>query len=72
MLQWIDASFDLEAIPKEAIDELRELAEVAEDKNKIALVDLFRLLILKDAQADYILQAHWELIDVCVIGYLSA
>ena len=72
VLAWIDASFSIEAIPKEAMDELRELAEVAEDKNKIALVDLFRLLILMDAQADYILQAHWELIEVCVIGYLSA
>ena len=72
VLQWIEAGFSIESIPKQAIDELRELAEVAEDKNKIALVDLFRLLILKDPQADYILQAHWELIEVCVIGYLSA
>lgn len=71
VLAWIDSSFSMESIPKEAIDELKELAEVAEDKNKIALIDLFRLLILKDAQADYILQAHWDLIEVCVIGYLS-
>ena len=49
VLQWIDASFNIEAIPNEAINELRELAEVAEDKNKIALIDLFRLLILKDS-----------------------
>ena len=55
VLQWIEAGFSMESIPKQAIDELRELAEVAEDKNKIALVDLFRLLILKDPQADYIL-----------------
>ena len=47
-MQWIDGSFDLESIPEKAIDELVELAEVAEDKNKIALIDLFRLLILKD------------------------
>ena len=39
---------NLEAISKAAIDELVELAEIAEDKNKIALVDLFRLLVLKD------------------------
>ena len=72
VLQWIDSSFSMEAIPNKAVDELRELAEVAEDKNKIALIDLFRLLILKDSQAEYILSAHWELIEVCIIGYLSA
>lgn len=71
-MQWIDGSFDLESIPEKAIDELVELAEVAEDKNKIALIDLFRLLILKDEQAEYILGRHWEMISVCVIGYLSA
>ena len=63
---------NLEAISKAAIDELVELAEIAEDKNKIALVDLFRLLVLKDVQAEYILTKHWELIQVCIIGYLSA
>lgn len=62
----------MESVPNKAIDELRELAEVAEDKNKIALIDLFRLLMLKDAQADYILSTHWELIEVCIIGYLLA
>ena len=49
-----------------------QLAEVAEDKSKIALMDLFRLLILKDEQAGYVLSRHWELIEICVIGYLSA
>lgn len=72
VMQWIEASFDIEAIPTQAIDELVELAEVAEDKNKIALIDLFRLLVLKDSQAEYIVSRHWELIEVCVIGYLSA
>ena len=71
VMQWIEGSFDTEAIPRNAIDELVELAEVAEDKNKIALIDLFRLLVLKDVQAEYILTRHWELIEVCIIGYLS-
>ena len=71
-MQWIDGSFDIEAVPFAAINELRELAEVAEDKNKIALIDLFRLMILKDNQAELILNNHWELIEVCVIGYLLA
>jgi len=48
VMQWIESSFDLESIPNQAIDELVQLAEVAEDKSKIALIDLFRLLILKD------------------------
>ena len=72
VMQWIETSFDIEAIPREAIDELVELAEVAEDKSKIAIIDLFRLLILKDTQAEYILTRHWDLIEVCIIGYLSA
>lgn len=71
-MQWIETSFDIEAMPREAIDELVELAEVAEDKSKIAIIDLFRLLILKDTQAEYILTRHWDLIEICIIGYLSA
>jgi len=72
VMQWIETSFDIEAMPREAIDELVELAEVAEDKSKIAIIDLFRLLILKDTQAEYILTRHWDLIEICIIGYLSA
>lgn len=72
VMQWIEASFDVENISNQAIDELAQLAEVAEDKSKIALIDLFRLLILKDEQAGYVMTRHWELIEICVIGYLSA
>lgn len=68
---WLDGSFDLKAIPRDAINELRELAEIAEDKPKIALIDLIRLLVLKDDQAEYIINAHWELIEVCIFGYIS-
>ena len=53
---------NLEAIPKQAIDELVELARIAEDRNKIALADLLRLLVLKDVQAEYLLSQHWDLI----------
>lgn len=49
-----------------------ELAEIAEDRSKIALVDLLRLLVLKDTQAEYILSRHWDLLQVCIFGYLSA
>ena len=61
MVNWLSA-INLEAISKPAIDELVELAEIAEDRSKIALVDLLRLLVLKDVQAEYILTRHWELI----------
>lgn len=47
-MQWIESGFNLEAIPPEAIDELCEVATVAEDKAKIAVCDLLRLLVLKD------------------------
>lgn len=72
LISWLNGSFNLEAISKAAINELASLAEIAEDRSKIALVDLFRLLVLTGTQAEFILQDHWELIEVCIIGYLSA
>ena len=69
--QWLE-TFELKQINNQAIDELVELAEIAEEKSKIALIDLFRLLILQPTQAEYILDKHWELINVCIIGYASA
>ena len=44
---WLEG-FDLGSIPREAIDELAELAEIAEEKSKIALIDLFRLVVLQE------------------------
>ena len=38
----------LDNCPQEAMDELVELTEVAEEKSKIALADLLRLLMKKD------------------------
>ena len=61
-MQWIENSFDIENVPNEAIKELKELVEVADGKDKIALFDLFRLLVLKDSQAEYIVTSHWDLI----------
>ncbi len=43
--KWL-LNFKLESMPREAIDELWEMVGVAEDKNKIALVDLVRLILL--------------------------
>ena len=47
-MQWIESGFNIDGIPRQAIDELCQLAKVAEDKSKIAISDLFRLLVLKD------------------------
>lgn len=58
-------------MPKEAIDELMELLEVAEDKNKIALSDLLRLILLQEHSAAYVLNKHWEKIEVSIMGYLQ-
>ena len=61
-MQWIDSGFNVEAIPKQAIDELSELAKVAQDKNKIAVADLLRLLVLKGDACEYILTRHWGML----------
>ena len=71
LMTWLDI-FDIGAISFEAIDELVELAEIAEDRSKIALIDLFRLLVLNGKQSEYIFTKHWELVEICVIGYLQA
>jgi hypothetical protein len=59
-----------EYVPREAIDELRQLIEIAEDKNKIALVDMLRLIILYEPNAAHILNKHWDCFEVSIFGYL--
>ena len=71
-MSWIENGFNLEAIPKQAIDELCALAAVAEDKNKIAVCDLFRLLVLKDTQCEYIITQHWSFIQATIIEFLQS
>lgn len=61
----------LEHAPREAIDELISLAEIAEDKNKIALVDLLRILMMHEANAAHILNKHWQSFEVSIFGYLE-
>jgi hypothetical protein len=46
-------------MPREAIDEFMSLVDVAEDKNKIALIDLVRLLMTHEHSAVHILNKHW-------------
>ena len=70
-MQWIESGFDLESIPSAAIDEISELTSVAEDKNKIAVCDLIRLLVLKDSQCEYLVTRHWRLITVSIMEHLQ-
>lgn len=41
--KWLE-NFDLQNVPQEALDELVELIGAAEERSKIALIDLMRLL----------------------------
>lgn len=68
--KWLE-KFELEAIPNAAIDELVNIVEVAEEKSKIALVDLLRLLLVQDDTTYHILKHHWETFDVSIIQYLQ-
>lgn len=58
-------------MPKDAIDEFMDLIDVAEDKNKIALVDLLRLLMIHEHSAAHILNKHWNKFEVSIFGYMQ-
>lgn len=58
-------------MPREAIDELMELVAIAEDKNKIALIDLVRLLMMYEHSAAHILNKHWQIIEISIFGYMQ-
>lgn len=58
-------------MPREAIDELFAMVEIAEDKNKIALIDLVRLIMMHEHSAAHVLNKHWQSIEVSVFGYLQ-
>lgn len=56
----------------DAIDQLVNLSDRAQDTQRIAFVDLFRLLALDDRQAEYIFTKHWStLIEKSVISYVE-
>lgn len=58
-------------MPREAIDELVSMIEIAEDKFKIALIDLLRLLMMYEHTAAHILNKHWSSIEVTIFGYME-
>jgi len=70
IIQWL-SNMRLEYAPREALDELLDLIEIAEDKNKIALVDLLRLLMIHEANAAHLLNKHWDRFEVSIFGYLQ-
>lgn len=57
-------------MPKDAIDELMEMVDIAEDKSKIALIDLIRLLMLHEHTTAHILNKHWQCFEVSIFGYM--
>jgi predicted nucleic acid-binding protein len=56
---------------KEAIDELMEVIEIAEDKNKIALIDLVRLLLMHEHSSAHIVNRHWSKIEISIFEYIK-
>lgn len=68
--KWL-VGFKLENMPREAIDELVSMIEIAEDKFKIALIDLLRLLMQYEHTAAHILNKHWSSLEVTIFGYLE-
>ena len=67
--QWL-VSFNLESIPQAALDELIQMVSAAEERSKIALIDLLRLLFVNEASAAHILYKHWETFDMTIFQYL--
>jgi hypothetical protein len=47
------------------------LVEIAEDKFKIALIDLVRLIMMYEHSAAHILNKHWSSFEVSVFGYMQ-
>lgn len=70
LVNWL-GSFKLEKVPSEALDQLMGLVEIAEDKSKIALIDLTRLLLCHEPNAAYLLNKHWSIFEVAIFGYIQ-
>src|SRR5206468_1708366 len=64
-------SFKFESVPGKAIDELMDVLGCAEDKNKIAIMDLIRLLLLQEPAATHILSSHWQNLEINIFGYIQ-
>ena len=60
----------MDNMPQNAIDELVEMISAAEERSKIALIDLMRLLFQYEASAAHILYKHWDTFDISIFQYL--
>lgn len=68
--KWLNV-LDLSDMPQDALAELFQILEAAEDKPKIALIDLLRLLLLSEGIAGFICHKHWETFDVSMFQYIQ-
>jgi len=62
---WL-VEFKFESISQEALNELISMVEVAEERSKIALIDLVRLLFQYEGSAAHVLYKHWETFDISI------
>jgi hypothetical protein len=62
--------FSFDKIPQNAIDELIDMVGSAEERSKIALIDLLRILFQYEGSAAHILYKHWETFDISIFQYL--
>lgn len=67
--KWLNI-FSFEDIPVEACNELVMMLEIAEDKSKIALVDLIRLLFQHEFPTVHIVYKHWNSFDAMIFQYI--
>ena len=67
--KWL-AIFSFEDIPKEAVVELSQLCEAAEERSKIALIDLIRLLFQFEVPTGHVVYNCWDCIDMTIFQYL--
>lgn len=63
--EWLD-TFKFDVISQPALDDLVAMVGVAEERSKIALIDLMRLLFQYEASAAHILYKHWETFDLSI------
>lgn len=63
--EWM-TTFQLDKISFKAIDELIEMVQVAEERSKIALIDLIRLLFQYEGPTNHVLRKHWETFDISI------
>jgi hypothetical protein len=62
----------MDMICEQTIDQLTELTLSARIFEKTVILDIYRLVMLNESSASYILTKHWdELFEVCLMGYLN-